>query len=82
MYPANQKCVWDIRVSQGSRVSLTFPSFRLEDGYYKNTPPLPADRMQCNDAVKVRRRWLSLAFRWAHAFPQAHAHMYALTYVS
>ena len=53
VYPSDQRCQWDIRVSQGSRVRLTFQTFELEDGYYKNSPPGPAEKMLCNDVVKV-----------------------------
>ena len=53
LYPSDQNCQWDISVSLGSRVRLTFQSFDLEDGYYKNSPPDPAEKMLCNDVVKV-----------------------------
>ncbi|XP_076468234.1 cadherin EGF LAG seven-pass G-type receptor 1-like isoform X2 [Babylonia areolata] len=60
-YPSDQRCQWDIRVSQGSRVKVTFVTFDLEDGYYKNGPPSPAN-LQCNDVVKVEDDGNSVLF--------------------
>lgn len=51
-YPSNQDCEWRVRVSQGSRVRLTFVTFELEDGYFKDASP-GGGNMSCNDVVKV-----------------------------
>ncbi|KAK7097764.1 adhesion G protein-coupled receptor L4-like [Littorina saxatilis] len=52
-YPSDQDCLWKIKVSQGSRIKLTFTKFDLEDGYFRNSPPKVNEKLMCNDAVKV-----------------------------
>ncbi|XP_025086752.1 cubilin-like [Pomacea canaliculata] len=51
LYPNDQQCQWDIQVSQGSRVNLTFKSFSLEEGVYRNSPP--TSTKICRDVVKI-----------------------------
>ncbi|KAL8558911.1 hypothetical protein ACOMHN_028223 [Nucella lapillus] len=57
-YPSNQHCRWVIKVSQGSRVKVTFLTFDLEAGYYKNSSPSAGENlMWCNDVVKIEEEW-------------------------
>ncbi|KAK7495289.1 hypothetical protein BaRGS_00013471 [Batillaria attramentaria] len=54
MYPSDQTCVWEITVSKGSRVNLTFDTFHLEEGYFQNTAPQKDQPKVCpGDVVKI-----------------------------